>query len=277
MQDFAGKVAVVTGAANGIGLALAERFVREGIKVVLADIDGAGVEAAAARLRATGAEAIGVRTDVADAASVDALAHRTLEAFGAAHLVCNNAGVLGPFGPIWEAPLDDWHRLMGVNFWGVVHGMRSFVPILLREDEDTAMVNIASIAGLGLGRTIYSITKHAVVAVTEALYLQLLAREARLHLSLVCPVFVNTAIVETERAVNRGQPDVMTGWDALAERLQTGTPPSEIAEMVVDAVRTKQFYVIPSDYIEDDFRIWAKDLIERRNPAFRTSANIARR
>ncbi len=277
MQDFAGKVAVVTGAANGIGRALAERFAREGMKVVLADVDGAGAETAAAELRARGAEAIAVQTDVADAASVDALAERTVETFGAAHLVCNNAGVLGPFGTLWETPLADWQRLMGVNFWGAVHGMRSFVPILLRQDEETAMVNVASIAGLGLGRTVYSITKHAVVAVTEALYLQLLSQNARLRVSLVCPVFVNTAIVDSERNLNQEKPDVMAGWDALAERLQTGTPPAEVAEMVLDAVRKGQLYVIPDDYVEEDFRLWARDLIERRNPAFRTSLNIARR
>ncbi len=277
MQEFAGKVAVVTGAANGIGRALAERFASEGMKVVLADIDEAGVEAAAQGLRGQGREAIGVRTDVADAESVEALARKTLENYGAVHLVCNNAGVLGPFDPIWETPLDDWQRLMGVNVWGVINGIRTFVPIMLGQDEDTHMVNMASIAGLGLGRTIYSITKHAVVAITEALYLHLLAQNARLHLSLVCPVFVNTGIVETERDLNRDQPGVMAGWDALAERLQTGTPPSEMAGMVADAVRREQFYVIPPDYVEDDFRIWAKDLIERRNPELRPSANITRR
>lgn len=277
MQAFTGKVAVVTGAANGIGRALSERLAREGMKVVLADVNAVKVEEAAAALRAAGADAIGVQSDVTDADSVDALAARTLERFGGVHLVCNNAGVLGPFGPLWETPLEDWQRIMGVNFWGAVHGIRSFVPHLLRQDEETALVNIASIAGLGLGRTIYSISKHAVVALTEGLYLQLLGQEARLHVSLICPVFVNTGIVETERALNREQPDVMAGWNALAERLQGAMAPEGVAGMVVDAVRKKQLYVIPDDYVEDDFRLWANDLIERRNPAFRTSLTIAKR
>ena len=187
MESFQGKVAVITGAASGIGRALAQRCVQEGMKVVLADIE-------------EGATVLGVRTDVAQAAEVAALAQRTLESFGAVHLLFNNAGVAAG-GPLWEMSLQDWEWVLGVNLWGVVHGIRTFVPLLLQQGSEAHIVNTASIAGLvstpGLG--VYNVTKHSVVTLSETLYQELQQTGAPVHVSVLCPGWVNTRIHQAER------------------------------------------------------------------------------
>jgi NAD(P)-dependent dehydrogenase (short-subunit alcohol dehydrogenase family) len=151
MELAAGKVAVVTGAAGGIGLALAERFARSGMHVVLADVDEAALDAAAGTVAALGVETLAVPTDVSDEAAVQALAAAALERFGAAHVVCNNAGVATMADP-WTGPLSSWEWVVGVNLWGVIHGVRAFLPILVEQGEGH-IVNTASIAGLLPGLT----------------------------------------------------------------------------------------------------------------------------
>src|SRR5262245_42250674 len=136
MKELRGKVAVVTGAASGIGLALAERFAAEGMRVVLADVEEAALAKAEAAVRKAGGETIAVRTDVGRAKEVEALAKRTLDAFGAVHVVCNNAGVTGDSAPVWEQTPECWKWVLGVNLWGVLHGIRAFVPIMLRQDTE---------------------------------------------------------------------------------------------------------------------------------------------
>ncbi len=170
MKDFAGKVAVVTGAASGIGYALAERCVREGMKVVLADIEEPALAESARKLGAAGGTVVAVRTDVAQATDIEALARRTLEAFGAVHLLCNNAGV-GAGGTVWESTLADWEWVLGVNLWGVIHGVRTFVPIMLGQNTEGHIVNTASVAGLLAYHpsASYQVTKHAVVALSDPL------------------------------------------------------------------------------------------------------------
>ena len=274
MRDLDGKVAVVTGAASGIGLALAARFAREGMKVVLADIEEPALAAAVQELRQQEHDVIGVRTDVASADSVEELARRTLAAYGKVHLVCDNAGVINAATPLWEATEKDWRWMLGVNVWGVIHGLRTFLPFMLAQDEDGYMVNTASIAGLGMGSSIYSVTKHAVLAITEALYMQLKARDAKVGVSVMCPVFVNTRIVEAERnrpveLWNEGAASEASGWDALAERLRNGISPQEMAEIALQGIREERFYIIPDDYAEEGFRTWADNLINRRNPVSR--------
>lgn len=281
MQEFEGKVAVVTGAASGIGRALAERLAREGMKVVLADIEERALEAAVQELRRQEHDVIGVRTDAASAESVQALARRTLEAYGGVHLVCNNAGVLSAAVPLWEATEKDWQWVLGVNLWGVVHGVRTFLPIMLGQAEGGYMVNTASIAGLGMGTSIYSVTKHAVLAISEALYLQLRARNAKVGVSVLCPVFVNTRIVEAERnrppeLWNEGRPSEATGWEALAERLRQGISPEEMAEITLAGIKEERFYIIPEAYDESGFRRWAEDLLARRNPTTTPGFRLAR-
>ena len=200
MQDFAEKVAVVTGAASGMGRAFAERFAREGMHVVLADIEDAALEVAVGELRTQGYEVLGVRTDVMRPEHVAALARQSLERFGKVHLVCNNAGVEGYLdGPLWEASDTDWAWTFGVNYWGVVNGVRAFLPIMLAQTEGGYLVNTSSATALVRGGNMYGITKHAVRALSEALYVQLKQRGAPVGISVLCPGVVNTRLFDGER------------------------------------------------------------------------------
>jgi NAD(P)-dependent dehydrogenase (short-subunit alcohol dehydrogenase family) len=174
MQEFKDKVAVITGAASGIGRALAERCVHTGMKAVLADVDMGALTITEAALKATGASVLAVATDVSKAQDVDALAQRTLAAFGAVHLLCNNAGVWGGISA-WDSSLTDWEWVLGVNLWGIIHGIHTFVPLMLAQETEGHIVNTASMAGLltGRGPAAYRVSKHAVVALSEMLYHQL--------------------------------------------------------------------------------------------------------
>ena len=267
MKDLAGKVAVVTGAAGGIGRAMAERFAAEGMKVVLADIEDAALQATVQELRQQEHDVIGVVTDVSSPEAVDELARRTVEAFGKVNLVCNNAGVfLGP-KPMWESTLKDWNWILGVNLWGVINGVRTFVPIMLAQDEPGHIVNTASQAGLVTANSIYSLTKHAVVALSEGLYLQLKQQNANVGVSVLCPLFVDTKIMEAER----NRPREMWNTDAPETnpiRMQNTTPASEEAERVVQAVLEEQFYIWPQmDVVDENVLARFENVMARRNPA----------
>src|SRR5215469_527964 len=193
-----GKVAVVTGAASGIGFALAERFGRDGLNVVLADVEQSALEKAADRVRALGVETLAVNTDVSNPASVDSLAHAAVGRFGAVHVLCNNAGVSSLADP-WFGPLSTWSWVLGVNFWGVVHGIRAFLPVLAAQGEGH-IVNTASVAGLvpGVG-PIYDATKHAVVAISEDLYQAMNVAMLPIGVSVLCPGWVRTSIAQADR------------------------------------------------------------------------------
>ncbi|HLF71877.1 MAG TPA: SDR family NAD(P)-dependent oxidoreductase [Dehalococcoidia bacterium] len=267
MRDLDGKVAVVTGGASGIGFAMAERFAREGMKVVLADIEQAALDAAVSTLRQQERDVIGVRTDVSQPDAVDALAQATLGAYGKVNLVCNNAGVFLRPGPMWESTLRDWNWILGVNLWGVINGVRSFLPIMLKQDEDGHVINTASQAGLVTSNSIYSITKHAVVALSEALLLQLKQQNARIGVSCLCPLFVDTRIMEAERnrpaeLFNEGRPE---GPNPL--RMANATPPSEQADEVLEALLEGRFYIFPRmDVVDDNVRYRFDNIINRRDP-----------
>jgi NAD(P)-dependent dehydrogenase (short-subunit alcohol dehydrogenase family) len=251
VRDFKGRVAVVTGGASGIGYALAERFAGEGMKIVLADVEADALEDAEGRLRAGGAEVLAVETDVAQPAAVDHLRDRALSAFGAVHVVCNNAGVVAP-GSVWETTLPDWRWILGVNLWGVINGIRSFVPVLL-EQEEGHIVNTASIAGVSTGALgSYSVTKQAVVGLTEALYFDLQARGAdNVGVSVLCPGWVKTRIVDAgrNRPSGAGPPAELAPTTAMMVEMvrhlvDTGTEPAEIASQVLDAIQERRFYVL---------------------------------
>jgi NAD(P)-dependent dehydrogenase (short-subunit alcohol dehydrogenase family) len=194
MKQFENRVAVVTGAASGIGRALAETFAGAGMKVVLSDVEEAALAKAADALDAAGADVLAIRTDVSRPEQVEELARRSVDAFGGVHLLCNNAGVAVGRVATWESTLDDWRWILGVNLMGVIHGLRSFIPIMLEQQTEGHIVNTASIAGLVTlgGNALYGVTKHAVVSLSESLHNELAAREAKLKVSVLCPGWVNT-------------------------------------------------------------------------------------
>jgi NAD(P)-dependent dehydrogenase (short-subunit alcohol dehydrogenase family) len=250
MQDLQGKVAVVTGGASGIGYALAERFAAEGMKVVVADIEEQALADAAGKLRAGGAEVLDVVTDVRDEGQVLDLATSTFSHFGTAHLVCNNAGVTGAGGLTWEIAQSGWDWTMGVNLWGVLHGIRAFVPRLIEQGEGH-VVNTASVAGLKAlpFAAPYTATKHAVVGISEALALELAMVGAAVKVSVLCPGFIRTRLLESERnwPTELGAPpnieESIVG-DLLKSLIEGGTEPSDLAARVVDAVRNDHFFIL---------------------------------
>jgi NAD(P)-dependent dehydrogenase (short-subunit alcohol dehydrogenase family) len=265
-----GRVAVVTGAASGIGFALSERFAAEGMRVVMADIEEPALAEAADLLAGRGAEVLPVPTDVARDDQVDALRDRALEAFGAVHVVCNNAGVSGTGRPVWEMTRRDWEWVLGVNLWGVINGVRAFVPVLLEQDAGH-VVNTASLAGVTTGVLgPYSVTKHGVVALSEGLYFQLAQRGAAVGVSVLCPGWVRTRIGESDR--NRpADVDPPPPLDAaLAEGfrslLENGMEPSSVAGHVVEGIRANRFYVLTHPDMTDGIRRRAEEVLSGGPP-----------
>lgn len=254
IEDLGGKVAVVTGAASGIGRAVAGRLAAAGARLVLADIELAPLEATADALRADGAEVAAVRADVADAAQVEQLGDVAVDTFGALHLCVNNAGVASG-GLTWEIDLEDWAWVLGVNLWGVVHGVRSFVPRII-ESGGGHVVNIASMAGLtsNPGMAPYNVTKHAVVTLSETLALDLSLTHPEVGVTVVCPGWVRTQINRSER--NRPERsgsaldhdgDVVPQFDlrsVIDGLIATGLEPDDVAAQIVDAVQTGRFTVL---------------------------------
>jgi NAD(P)-dependent dehydrogenase (short-subunit alcohol dehydrogenase family) len=278
MQELRDRVAVVTGAASGIGRALAERFAAEGMKVVLADVEEAALATAEKELAAKGATTLGVVTDVSDAASVDALAASSVDAFGAVHVLCNNAGVFAA-GYSWEMPLDEFHWLMDVNQWGVVHGIRSFVPLMLEQDTEAHIINTSSMAGVTTMPYVaaYHMSKHSVLALSECLHHELAALGSRIKVSVLCPELINTQIhrAARNRPVRESSledtPSVARDvvMQAISSGIGEGLPPSEMADRVVRAIHDDRFYILS----EDEF--WQRTCHSRledvrlgRNPAF---------
>jgi NAD(P)-dependent dehydrogenase (short-subunit alcohol dehydrogenase family) len=284
MQQFEGKVAVVTGAASGMGRAFAERFAEEGMKVVLSDVEEPALEAVVAELRQRELEVIGVAANVADASQVEALAQATLDAYGAVHVLCNNAGVAGDLDfvrdrgvPLWEQSPRLWDWTFGVNVDGVLHGIRAFLPIMLEQDEPGHVVNTASMAGLlgGSSAGIYGATKHAVVRISEALFFQLQERNSKVHASVLCPGIINTRIFSSGR--NRPGDQWGDGErpsdEELAERIAEGDanfahglPPSDVAEQVFGAIRDEQFWILTPDVPLDRVSTRTEHIVAGTNP-----------
>jgi NAD(P)-dependent dehydrogenase (short-subunit alcohol dehydrogenase family) len=278
VQEFQGRVAVVTGGASGIGLALARTLGAQGMKLVLADVEADALDRAARELEKEGIENLAVVTDVSRAQDVDALAQQALGRFGAVHVVCNNAGVFSGGGAAWEVPLEDYEWVWNVNVWGVVHGVRSFVPILLEQGEEGHVVNTASMAGVTsmAWSAAYCMSKHAVVALSESLHHELRFRQAPIGVSVLCPEAVATHIDRADR--NRPASLLPPSAAASAERemvdqsirdaVRQGTPPKAIAERVLSAIRENRFYVLSDDVWRRACEARLEDIRLGRNPTF---------
>jgi NAD(P)-dependent dehydrogenase (short-subunit alcohol dehydrogenase family) len=275
MDELRDRVAVITGGASGIGLATAHRLAAEGTRLVLADVEAGPLRAAVDELVADGATAVGVVTDVADAAAMDALRDAALAEFGRVHLVFNNAGVSGGGGPVHELTEADWSWTLGVNLWGVIHGHRVFQPHLM-EHGDGHIVNTASIAGHTSfpGMAPYNVTKHAVVTLSETVYQELRAAGSSVGISVLCPGFVRTRIMESDR----NRPERLARRDLVddAEReaframardfVAAQKPPAEVADLVVAAVRARRLYVFTDDVFADHVAERHADIRAARNP-----------
>lgn len=276
MQAFEGKVAIITGAASGLGRAFAEKAAALGMKLVLADIDPAALADTVATLTGAGAEVVGVPTDVSDAGAVEALARRTLDAYGKAHLLFNNAGV-GASGLAWEMSANDWAWVLGVNVMGVAHGVRVFTPIMIRQNEPAHIVNTASVAGFLAPplMSVYNAAKHAVVGLTETLYHDLRKVGASVGCSLLSPAFAPTGIADAERArPARWRNDAApTASQILAARelrkaVRAGRlSAADIAEATFDAVREERFYVFTHAAILPSIRLRHEDIEAQRSPS----------
>jgi NAD(P)-dependent dehydrogenase (short-subunit alcohol dehydrogenase family) len=278
MKEFKEKVALVTGAASGIGFALADRFASVGMKVVLADIEEGALTTAEQALKHKGAPVLSVVTDVSKAEEVERLADRAYSRFGAVNVLCNNAGV-GMGGLSWELSIEDWQWVLGVNLWGVVHGIRTFVPRMLASQGEGHIVNTASVAGLVSSpyMSVYQATKHAVVTITESLKMELELAGGKIGASVLCPGFVATRISDSERNRPTGAQKPLTDGQMASQEMiremarqqvAAGIKPAEVAEMVLEAIRDDKFYIITHPRFRKLIRLRMENIVEGRTPRF---------
>ena len=280
LKEFKDKVAVITGAASGIGFGLAERSAKEGMKVVLADVEESALNEAEKQIKELGAETFVVKTDVSKAEDVKLLADKTIDTFGKVHLLFNNAGVAGG-STAWATTLTDWRWILGVNLWGVIHGIHFFVPIMLKQNTECHIVNTASSSGLvSSTRSVpYPVSKHGIVALTESLYKQLEERDYKVGVSVLCPGFVKTRLGEADRnrpkgltnEVNEGRSEVDEAMQAFMNNargaVENGIPPQAVAEIVFDAIRHNKFYILPNtEGLNQMVTTRMEDILQERNP-----------
>jgi len=255
MQDLANRVAVITGAASGIGKGIAQQLAKEGMKLVLADIEEGPLAEVEKQLQVAGAHTLAVVTDVSKRDSVFALADRVFAAFGTVHILCNNAGVSGGLGHVWEIPQQDWDWIMAVNFSGVLYGIQAFVPRMIENNEEGIIINTTSVVGLTTGTTsVYGITKHAISRLTEGLHYDLQAAGSKLKAALLVPGATATNILYADR--NRPEtlkiPRDEKALTTLTERRrsrheriqQLGMKPEEVGAVVVQAIKDGRFYIL---------------------------------
>ena len=276
MKELANRVAWITGAASGIGLALAHRLAAEKMKLVLVDIEEGPLREAEAALRAAGATTLALTADVGNGASMDAAAKRALEQFGVVHLIINNAGVGGGGGPMWKLTEADWKWALDVNLWGVLHAIRLLVPPLLASGEEGHVLSTASIAGLTSTPFMgpYTASKHAVVAVSECLSKELELANAKVGVSVLCPGFVKTKIASSHR--NRPAELASTGSDTSSDGKKIGTmlqqlvnggiSPETIANACVDAIRAPRFYVLTHPEMKPQIEYRMRQILDEQQP-----------
>lgn len=272
MQELQGKVAVLTGAASGFGRELALLCAAAGMRVVLADIDEAGMEETERLMAPHGAQTLRTHCDVRRPEALDALAEQTYARFGAAHLLFNNAGV-AVAGPAWSATLEDWKWVLDVNLMGVVHGIRSFVPRMLESGEPGHVVNTASVAGLlsVMASSVYCVSKHGVVTLSECLHHDLQMVNAPIGVSVLCPAFVNTGIADSERhrpAELAARNPLAAPFEAQVRKaVQSGRiSAAEVAQMTLNAVREGRFYILTHPKIKGAIETRMRDILDERQP-----------
>ena len=271
MKELKGKVAAVTGAASGLGRAMALAFADEGMHVALGDVADASEVFAA--VEAKGVSALAMKLDVSNAREVEAFAELIDKDLGGAHIVCNNAGV-SPLGAAWETSLDDWRWTIGVNLWGVIHGVKSFVPRLLKRN-DGHVVNTASVAGIinPPGSGAYNVTKHAVVALSETLHHDLRERGSAVGVSVLCPAYVPTGIADSERNRPAGMQataktkEILAREQMLKKAVSSGRlSADDVAKAVVQAVKEDRFYILTHPRIKGAIGARMEDILQDREP-----------
>ncbi len=275
MTDGPSKTAVITGAASGIGRGLALKCATEGMALVLSDVDQTRLDVISEDAKSLGAETIAVLTDVSKAEEVEALANKAFDSFGQVDLLFNNAGVMAT-GNSWEQSLDEWRWILGVNYWGVLHGIHFFVPRLLEQERPARIINTASIAGF-LNAPIngsYSVSKHAVIALSETLHYELEALQSKVRVSVLCPGPVATDIIDADRnrpsEIKRRESEEAEAFkNALREGLQqTGMTTERLAEIVFDHIENDKFWIFPHPQFKKAFHSHFDSVLSETNPIY---------
>jgi NAD(P)-dependent dehydrogenase (short-subunit alcohol dehydrogenase family) len=273
MKELKGKVAAVTGAASGLGRSMALAFAAEGMDVAIADVDAHALHDVGRAIREKGRRAFAMRVDVSSGAEVEAWRDQALAELGGIHVVCNNAGV-SPLGAVWESSVADWQWTLGVNLWGVIHGVRAFTPHLMAQNEGH-IVNTASVAGLisPPGSGAYNVTKHAVVTLSETLYHDLRERNSAVGVSVLCPAYVPTGIVDSERSRPKDLPPAPKSPETVAREAMLRKAVSsgkisadQVAQAVVAAVKEDRFYVLTHPRIKGAIQARMEDVLSERAP-----------
>ena len=272
MKEFKGKTVVVTGAASGIGYALAERFAQEKMNVVLADIEQDALDAAVTKISNLDVEAVGIAVDVMDKNSVQSLTKQSIDAFGNIHILCNNAGVAPPAidEAIWDHDMSDWDWVMGVNFYGVLYGIQSFLPHMIAHQEEGHVLNTVSMAGiLGLEGS-YGVSKFAALSLSEGLFQSLKKINSKIGASVLCPGFVATNIIDSQR--NRPEhlaSDKKSNFllkQLASSVLKRGKKPDEIATRAIEAIQANNFYILPHPVYDERVKDRYERILARTEP-----------
>ena len=277
MKEFKDKVAVITGGASGLGLEIARLAAKKGMKLVISDIEERALKNSEREFSEQGVEVLAVRTNVAIGLEVEQLAEKTLQRFGAVHLLFNNAGV-ALNKSAWETTLADWEWVLGVDLWGVIHGVRVFTPIMLKQDAPSHIINTASVAGMlsPQGMAAYNVAKHGVVTLSETLYYDLKKRDANINVSVLCPAWVNTGIWDSARNrpedlqndADQKSADDIELEESARHAIQSGKVSAPmVAEIVFAAIAANQFYILTHPKIKKWIGLRVEDILQDRQPS----------